>query len=236
LNSLKNSRPDRPLGSGLSCAAFVPLGTVLGLALPRPLTFCRVATFRLSERLCCKDRMPDGSVALTIRQRGRCSRSNPVVRKNSVRSRVPENPTLTSRVISGIKPRPGLVQRFCNGDWAISRSPGKFALLGFQQHATRGYSRKPCQPLSGSSSRKGVEVQVLSSAPIKSVIYKHSGALLRRAFSPLCAYSVRIFSCGRVVDGWTCFPEVDPVCFYVTTRRASSSSPRGAWRASRRRP
>ena len=80
----------------------------------------------------------------------------------------PENPTLTSRVISGIKPRPGPVQRFCNGDWAISRSPGKLARLGFQQHATRGYSRKPCQPLSGSSSRKGVEVQVLSSAPIKS--------------------------------------------------------------------
>ena len=66
---------------------------------------------------------------------------------------------------------------------------------------------------SGSSSRKGVEVQVLSSAPIKSISYRDSDALHRRAFSRWCDYSVTNFE----------FRSVGP-CFGVTV----SVTPGGA--------
>ena len=73
---------------------------------------------------------------------------------------------------------------------------------------------------SGSSSRKGVEVQVLSSAPIKSIGYRDSDALHRRAFSRWCDYSVTNFE----------FRSVDPsfgVTVSVTPGVAGATRTRG---------
>jgi len=66
---------------------------------------------------------------------------------------------------ANLAPEP--LQRFCNG---VPEIPGRARQQPNPQltdNAISGHPRKPCQVLSGSSSRKGVEVQVLSSAPDK---------------------------------------------------------------------